>query len=151
MNVLKEICERDPINSSYITRYANLLVQNKQAQQGPAGQNPEQATELQNTVKEAAKVFEKSIRYNSAQVDLWTSYLQFLQDYQQILGAEGDELIKQLFERAIQTVGKHMKSAQIWIQYINFETMMMHMGFSFLLCFAAVQTPLLQIDEIYQK
>jgi len=44
-----------------------------------------------------------------------------------------------------------MKSAQIWIQYINFETQMFHMGFSFLLCFAAIQTPLLQIDEIYQK
>ena len=115
MNVLKEICERDPINSSYITRYANLLVQNKQAKQGAPGQNPEQAAELVSTVKEASKVFEKSIRYNSAQVDLWTSYLQFYQDYSQILGTEGDELIKQLFERAIQNVGKHMKSAQIWI------------------------------------
>ena len=62
---------------------------------------------------------------------------------------EGNEMMKQLFERAIQNVGKHMKSAQIWIQYINFETQMFHMGFSFLLCFVAIQTPLLQLDEIY--
>ena len=41
MNILKEICEKDPINASYITRYANLLVQNKSAQQGLPGQNPE--------------------------------------------------------------------------------------------------------------
>ena len=44
-----------------------------------------------------------------------------------------------------------MKSAQIWIQYINFETQMFHMGFSLVLCFTAIQTPLLQIDEIYKK
>ena len=87
MNVLKEICERDPINSSYITRYANLLVQNKSAQQGLPGQNPEGQHAggndgLVSTIKEASKVFEKSLRYNSSQVELWTSYLQFYQDYQ---------------------------------------------------------------------
>ena len=64
------------------------------------------------------------------------------------MGPEGDETMRQLFERAIQNVGKHMKSAQIWIQYINFETQMFRFGFSFMLCYVAIQTPLLQIDEI---
>ena len=83
-------------------------------------------------------MFEKSLRYNSSQVELWTSYLQFYQEYQQQLGPQGETDLKILFERAIQNIGKHMKSAQIWIQYINFETQMFHMGFSFVLCYAAI-------------
>ena len=96
-------------------------------------------------------MFEKSLRYNSSQVELWTSYLQFYEDYQEYMKPEGEEMMKQLFERAIQNVGKHMKAAQIWIKYINFETQMFHFSFSFLLCFVAIQTPLLEIEQIYQK
>jgi len=33
-----------------------------------------------------------------------------LQDNSQSLGADADEQIKQVFERAIQSVGKHMKA-----------------------------------------
>ena len=41
-----------------------------------------------------------------------------------------------------------MKAASIWQQYINFETSQFHMGFSFLLCYVAVQTPLLDYQAI---
>ena len=75
----------------------------------------------------------------------------FLQDHHQFLGAEADELIKQVFERAIQSVGRHMKAASLWQQYINFETAQFHMGFSFVLCYAALQTLLLDFDVIDQK
>ena len=96
-------------------------------------------------------MIEKSLRYNSSQVDLWTSYLQFYEDYQQNMGPDGEEMMKQLFERAIQNVGKDMKSAQIWIKYIDFENSNFHFSFGFLLCFAAIQTPLLEIEQIHQK
>ena len=100
---------------------------------------------------EAQKVFESSLRYNASHVDLWENYVTFLQDHHQLLGAEADEQIKQVFERAILSVGKHMKAASIWQQYINFETAQFNMGFSFLLCFVAVQTPLLDHELINQK
>ena len=100
MAVLREICEKDPINSAYITRYANLLVQQKSAQvaANPESQQPGNV-DLATTIKEASKVFEKSLRYNSSQVDLWASYLQFYQD--QDLSPEGEAELKNLFERAI--------------------------------------------------
>lgn len=74
-----------------------------------------------------------------------------MQDHNQFLGADADETIKSVFERAIQCVGRHMKSAPLWQQYINFETSQLHMGFSFLLCYVASQTLLLDYESISQK
>ena len=44
MQVLKEICEKDPLNATYVTIYIKLLVQSKQGGEGDpsaAGGNPE--------------------------------------------------------------------------------------------------------------
>lgn len=121
MQVLKEICDKDPINAVYVTTYIQLLVQNsKQGEYADAakdGDNPEAtAAQLQQkaAINEAKQVFESSLRYNASQVNLWETYLTFLQDNQQHLGVDPDEQIKQVFERAIQSVGKHMKAASIW-------------------------------------
>ena len=138
MQVLKEICDKDPINAGYVTAYVALLVQSRQ--------NSGSAEDISEAISEAKKVFESSLRYNASQVDLWESYLTFLQDNQQYIGAEADEQIKQVFERAIQSVGRHMKAGSIWMQYINFETSQFHMGFSFLLCYVAIQTLLLDYE-----
>jgi hypothetical protein len=72
--------------------------------------------------------------------------LSFLQEQHQHLGADADEQIKQIFERAIQSVGRHLKAGSIWMQYINFETSQLHMGFSFILSYAAINTILLDYD-----
>lgn len=124
MQVLKEICDKDPINAVYVTTYIQLLVQNSKQGGGeygadPAkdGDNPEATVaQLQQkaAIIEAKQVFESSLRYNASQVNLWETYLTFLQDNQQHLGADSDDQIKQVFERAIQSVGKHMKAASIW-------------------------------------
>lgn len=37
-------------------------------------------------------------------------------------GQEGEAATKNVFERAIQAVGKHMKAESIWLMYIDFET-----------------------------
>ena len=64
MQVLKEICDKDPINASYVTTYISLLAQR--------GNNSSES------IAEAQKVFESSLRYNASQVNLWESYLNFL-------------------------------------------------------------------------
>ena len=50
-------------------------------------------------IEEAQKVFERSLRYNSANVALWQSYLQFNMDH--LEGPEGEAATKSVFERAI--------------------------------------------------
>ena len=134
MQVLKEICDKDPINASYVTTYISLLAQR--------GNNSS------DSIAEAQKVFESSLRYNASQVNLWESYLNFLLENSQALGVDADDQIKQVFERAIQSVGKHMKAASIWQMYINFETEQFHMGFSFLLCYVAMQTLLIDYENV---
>ena len=64
MQVLKEICDKDPINASYVTTYISMLAQR--------GNNSS------DSIAEAQKVFESSLRYNASQVNLWESYLNFL-------------------------------------------------------------------------
>ena len=44
-----------------------------------------------------------------------------------------------------------MKAGSIWMQYINFETSQFHMGFSFLLCYVAIQTLLLDYEAQGKK
>lgn len=44
-----------------------------------------------------------------------------------------------------------MKSDQIWLMYIDFETQFMHWGFINLLFFMAVQTPLVKHEEILDR
>ena len=73
MQTLKEICEKDPINATYVTTYINLLVQGRSAPDfnDPASQgtnnsaNPEQNSP-QDAIAEAQKVFESSLRYNAS-------------------------------------------------------------------------------------
>lgn len=126
-----------------------MLLQSKQVGTDSAASagNPE-STGLAEAITEAKKVYESSLRYNATQVNLWESYLLFLQDNSALLGSDADDQIKQVFERAILSVGKHMKAASIWQLYINFEIELCHMGFSFLLCYVAAQTPLLDYETI---
>lgn len=71
--LLKEICERDPINSQFVSQYAELLVQ-KRVQ--PLENSVDENLQIKgNEVEEAQKIFERSLRYNSANVALWQSYL----------------------------------------------------------------------------
>jgi hypothetical protein len=51
---------------------------------------------------------------------------------------------KAIFERAIDNVGNHMRAADIWVKYIEFEIMQNHMGFMNLICYMALKTPLLE-------
>ena len=150
--MLKEICDKDPINATYVTTYIRMLQERRKNADYSDPVNPDGAgdgiSSLNNSIAEARKVFESSLRYNASQVNLWESYLSFLQDNHALLGSDADEQVKQVFERAIHSVGKHMKAASIWLQYINFETAQFHMGFSFLLCYVAVQTPLLDQEVI---
>jgi hypothetical protein len=96
--LIRDICERDPINSHYVTEYATLLARKRRTE------NTENAEEADKQVKsseieEAQKVFERSLRYNSANVALWQSYLQFNIDH--LEGPEGEATTKAVFERAI--------------------------------------------------
>jgi hypothetical protein len=56
---------------------------------------------------------------------------------QHLEGVEGEATTKNVFERAIQAVGKHMKADAIWLLYIDFETSFGHWGFVNLLCYMA--------------
>jgi len=78
MQVLKEICEKDPINAAIVTKYVTLLVQG--LQNGEFGE-PAQEGQQKQEIAEAQKVFESALRYNASQVTLWESYLTFLQDH----------------------------------------------------------------------
>ena len=69
MQVLKEICNKDPINATYVTTYISLLVSSVQG-------NPE--VDQMQAIAEAQKVYESSLRYNASQVNLWDNYLSFL-------------------------------------------------------------------------
>ena len=44
-----------------------------------------------------------------------------------------------------------MKATQIWLDYIDYETSLLHMGFVNILCYTAAQTPLLGHQEIIEK
>jgi hypothetical protein len=72
--ILKEICERDPINYQFVSQYADLLARKRRTN---SVINAEEDTPLNkgNEIEEAQKVFERSLRYNSANVTLWQSYL----------------------------------------------------------------------------
>jgi len=63
-------------------------------------------------VDEAQKVYERSLRQNSAQVELWQNYLQFsMQHHSPENGfPDGETLTRSLFERAIKNIGQHMKA-----------------------------------------
>ena len=57
-----------------------------------------------------------------------------------------EEMPKQIFERAIDNVGRDMKAGEIWVKYIEFETSLNHMGFANLLCYLSIQTPLIDTE-----
>lgn len=62
-----------------------------------------------------------------------------------------EEGTKDLFERAISTVGRHFKSGNVWLLWIDFQTSLYHMSFVNLICFLAARTPLQQHDQILGK
>ena len=69
MQILKEICDKDPINAHYITRYISLLVQVNQGPEYATGQaaangNPE--SDKTEAIAAAQKVYESSLRYNAS-------------------------------------------------------------------------------------
>lgn len=86
----------------------------------------------------ATQVFEKSLQYNIAQVELWEQYLKFSMQY-----SKSEDVTKALFDRAISCVGKHMKSVNIWLLWIDFLTYLPQMGLVNLICYMAVKTPML--------
>ena len=65
MQVLKEICDKDPLNATYVRQYIQMLLQSKKQQVDAAG-NPESSGGLtEAVVAEAKKVYESSLRYNA--------------------------------------------------------------------------------------
>lgn len=54
-------------------------------------------------------------------------------------------------ERAIDNVGQHMKAADIWQKYIDFEMTLNHLGIVNLLCYLSIKTPLLGTEEVEKK
>ena len=56
-----------------------------------------------------------------------------------------------ILERALDNVGNHMKAADIWLKYTEFEMIQNRMGFLNLLFFLAIKTPLLDIQVIEDK
>jgi hypothetical protein len=81
-----------------------------------------------------------------AQVELWEQYLKFSIQY-----PKTEEATRNLFERAINCVGKHMKSVNIWLMWIDYLTYVQQMGLVNLACYMAVKTPLLDHDLILGK
>lgn len=94
--------------------------------------------------------YESALRYNAAQVELWKRFVDFAFNNYYLKNQE-EEKTKQIFERALDNVGNHMKAADIWIKYIDFELMLNHMGFMNLLFYQALKTPLLDVEGIEQK
>lgn len=54
-------------------------------------------------------------------------------------------------ERAMDNVGQHMKAAEIWTQFIDFEIGLNNLGFVNLLCYLAIKTPLLDHEKLEEK
>lgn len=94
--------------------------------------------------------FEKALRYNSAQVELWKRFVEFAIDYQ-YMANQDEEKCKQILERALDNVGQHMRAADIWQKYIDFEIMNNNLGFASLLSFLSVKTPLLMTEEVEKR
>ena len=69
-----------------------MLLQSKQVgtDGAAAAGNPESAG-LAEAITEAKKVYESSLRYNATQVNLWESYLLFLQDNSTLHGSDADD------------------------------------------------------------
>ena len=94
--------------------------------------------------------FEKAIRYNAAQIELWKRFVSFAMQYLYI-NNQDEEKTKQIMERAMDNVGQHMQATEIWTEFIDFELALNHMGFVNLLGYTAVKTPLLDSEKILTK
>ncbi|CDW82944.1 pre-mrna-processing factor [Stylonychia lemnae] len=129
--VIQDICNKDPLNYIYVHKLANLLV-------------------AQNKIAEAQECYEKSLRYNSAQVELWKRFVDFAMEIHYFTNQEEDKC-KQIFERAVDNVGQHMKGLEIWTKYMDFETTLNHMSFVNLLGYLSVKTPLIGTEEAETK
>ena len=62
-----------------------------------------------------------------------------------------DEKTKQIFERAMDNVGQHMRSAEIWQKYIDYELTLNHLAIVNLLYYLSIRTPLLGTDVMLAK
>lgn len=62
-----------------------------------------------------------------------------------------DEQTNSIFERAIQCVGLSMRSANIWLMWVDFEMSFLNMAKCNLLCYLAIKTPLLDHELVLTK
>jgi hypothetical protein len=56
---------------------------------------------------------------------------------------QDEEKCKAILERAIDNVGQHMLSAEIWKRFFDFEEALNHLGFANLIGYLAIKTPLI--------
>lgn len=94
--------------------------------------------------------YEKAIRYNGAQIQLWKKFVEFAVQNHYLVNND-EEKCKQILERSIDNIGLHMKSSEIWNQFIDYETSLNNMGFANLLCYLAIKTPLVDSDQMLEK
>lgn len=62
-----------------------------------------------------------------------------------------DEKAKLIFERAMNNVGQHMHSSEIWQKYIDYELTLNHLALVNLLYYLSIRTPLLGTDLMLNK
>ena len=107
-------------------------------------------SKLKKQVMSSVSRFEKALRYNGAQIELWKKFVNFAVQYHYLLNSD-EEKAKLVLERAADNVGQHMQGGEIWNQFIDFELALNHMGFVNLLGFIAIKTPLLDSENILAK
>jgi hypothetical protein len=90
-------------------------------------------------------VFEKSLQHSKTSIEIWEAYLKFSIEYCK------EEATGQIFERALKNVGQSMRSVNLWLMWIDFETMMFNMAKCNLLCYVALKTPLIHHEQILTK
>lgn len=63
--------------------------------------------------------FEKAIRYNGAQIELWKRFVNFAVQYHYIQNGD-EEKAKLILERAVDTIGQHLQAGEVWTQLMDF-------------------------------
>lgn len=126
--ILEQICTRDPLDHISLFKLAELI-QNEEGRQN---------AELENV--DPCSVFEKSLQQNKASVEVWEAYLKFSFQFCK------EATTRLNFERAMQNVGHSLRSVNLWLMWIDFETMYSNWAKCNLLCYLALKTPLIDND-----
>ena len=99
---------------------------------------------------------------NTSSVELWSTYIDFLQQLEDVyprlqgedhaaLETEREAKARLVFERAIEHVGfTNLGSGGIWLKYIEFETVARNVSAVNLLCYMALETPLTNGREVLE-